>query len=199
MASKIEQDIDAIEQYIAGCKTSAFNKSEIKVDREFIEELISDMRVHTPEEIAQYKKMLANQQNIIAAAQQKAEAIIAEAQSKSANLLSENQIMQQAYAKAEEIVRAASMNAEQILNEATMQANEIKAGAMDYTDGELKAIESILSAAIDSTQNRTATLVGDLTNILQVVSQNRAQLTPPEPIAQVPGADAIGYAQAPTE
>lgn len=184
--SKIEEDILVLEEYINNCKGIMFGRNEIKVEKEVIDSMIADLKADTPTEIAQYRKMLANRENIIADANAKAEAIMNEAKIASDNLLSENQLMQQAYAKANEIVQAASIRAEEILNNATMQANEIKIGAMEYTDSELRAIETILSTAIDSTQSRTQNLIMDLSNILQVVSQNRAQLAPPSPVSNMP-------------
>ena len=43
MASKIEQMIDEIEEYIDSCKTQVFNSSTILVNKEEIEELLNEM------------------------------------------------------------------------------------------------------------------------------------------------------------
>ena len=44
MASRIEQIIDEIEDYIDGCKTQAFAPSKIIVNRETMEELLNELR-----------------------------------------------------------------------------------------------------------------------------------------------------------
>ena len=45
MASRIEQIIDEIEDYIDGCKTQAFAPSKIIVNRETMEELLNELRM----------------------------------------------------------------------------------------------------------------------------------------------------------
>ena len=82
MASRIEQIIDEIEDYIDGCKTQAFAPSKIIVNRETMEELLNELRSKTPDEIKRYQKIISNKEAILADAQAKADAIIAQAQAK---------------------------------------------------------------------------------------------------------------------
>lgn len=86
MASRIEQIIDEIEDYIDGCKTQAFAPSKIIVNRETMEELLNELRSKTPDEIKRYQKIISNKEAILADAQAKADAIIAQAQVKQMNL-----------------------------------------------------------------------------------------------------------------
>ena len=79
MASRIEQIIEEIEEYIDGCKPQTFSSSKIIVNREEMEELLNELRIKTPEEIKRYQKIISNKEAILADAQQKAEAIIAQA------------------------------------------------------------------------------------------------------------------------
>lgn len=51
MASRIEQVIEEIEDYIDGCKTQTFNSANIVVNKEQMEELLSELRTKIPEEI----------------------------------------------------------------------------------------------------------------------------------------------------
>ena len=80
MASRIEQIIEEIEEYIDGCKPQTFSSSKIIVNREEMEELLNELRVKTPEEIKRYQKIISNKEAILADAQAKADAIIAQAQ-----------------------------------------------------------------------------------------------------------------------
>ena len=107
MASRIEQIIEEIEEYIDGCKPQTFSSSKIIVNREEMEELLNELRIKTPEEIKRYQKIISNKEAILADAQAKADAIIAQAQVKTDELVSEHQIMQQAYAQANEVVMIA--------------------------------------------------------------------------------------------
>lgn len=77
MASRIEQIIEEIEEYIDNCKPQTFSTSNIIVNREQIEELLNELRVKTPEEIKRYQKIISNKEAILADAQSKADAIIA--------------------------------------------------------------------------------------------------------------------------
>ena len=171
MSSRMEQIIEEIEDYIDGCKTSAISRGKILVNREEIEELLTELRTKTPEEI---------KRAILADAQAKADQIIAQAQIQTNELVSEHQIMQQAYAQANEVVQIATKQAQEILDNATNEANNLRMSAMAYTDSQLKSIEDILTGSIETSKARYDNLINSLQEFLDVVSSNRAQLFPPE-------------------
>ena len=100
MSSKMEQIIEEIEDYIDGCKPSPISRNKLLVNREQLEELLSELRTKTPEEVKRYQKIISNKEAILADAQAKADQIIAQAQIQTNELVSEHQIMQQAYAQA---------------------------------------------------------------------------------------------------
>ena len=178
MSSKIEQIIDEIEEYIDNCKPHNFSSSKIVVNRDEIDELLTELRMKTPEEIKRYQKIISNQEAILADAKAKAEAIIAQAQIKTDELVSEHQIMQQAYAQANEVVMIATKQAQEILDNATNDANNIRMGAMQYTDDILKNLESTISHAMDSSKARSDAYMSTLQGFLDVVTTNRAELNP---------------------
>ena len=66
MSSKIEQIIDEIEEYIDNCKPHNFSSSKIVVNRDEIDELLTELRMKTPEEIKRYQKIISNQEAILA-------------------------------------------------------------------------------------------------------------------------------------
>lgn len=178
MASRMEQIIEDIEEYIDGCKYAPMSHEKIVVNKVELEELLSDLKMKTPEEIKRYQKIINNKEAILADAQAKADQIIAQAQIQTSELVSEHQIMQQAYAQANEVVMLATKQAQDILNEATNEANSIRMGAMTYTDDKLRAIEEILTHAIDVSTARANSLCQSLSESLQVVVANRAELFP---------------------
>ena len=49
MASRIEQIIEEIEEYIDGCKYQALSSSKIIVNKDELEELLNELRSKTPE------------------------------------------------------------------------------------------------------------------------------------------------------
>lgn len=178
MNSKIEQTIEELEQYIDNCKPQAFSSNKIIVNKDQIEELLTELRLRTPEEIKRYQKMISNKEAILADAQAKADSIIAQAEVTHSELVSEHQIMQQAYAQANEVVMIATKQAQEILNKATSDANDIRMGAIGYTDELLKNLEAILSSAIEGSRARYENLIAGLNSSLQVVLANRAELMP---------------------
>ena len=178
MASRIEQIIEEIEEYIDGCKPQTFSSSKIIVNREEMEELLNELRIKTPEEIKRYQKIISNKEAILADAQAKADAIIAQAQVKTDELVSEHQIMQQAYAQANEVVMIATKQAQENLDNATNDANNIRMGAMQYTDDILRNLENTISHSMDAAKARHDAYVSSLQGFLDVVTANRAELNP---------------------
>ena len=176
MASRIEQIIDEIEDYIDGCKTQAFAPSKIIVNRETMEELLNELRSKTPDEIKRYQKIISNKEAILADAQAKADAIIAQAQVKTDELVSEHEIMQQAYAQANEIVTQATAQAQEIVDNATSDANAIRMGAIQYTDDLLSNAENIIGHTLDSYSTKYDGLINSLQECYDVVRSNRAEL-----------------------
>ena len=172
MSSKIEQIIDEIEEYIDNCKPHNFSSSKIVVNRDEIDELLTELRMKTPEEIKRYQKIISNQEAILADAKAKAEAIIAQAQ------INEHEIMQQAYAQANEVVMIATKQAQDILDNATNDANNIRMSAIAYTDDMLKNLEASLTGAIETSKARSESLIGALQGFLDIVTANRAELVP---------------------
>ena len=178
MSSKIEQTIEELEQYIENCKPQAFSSNKIIVNKDQIEELLTELRLRTPEEIKRYQKIISNKEAILADAQTKADAIIAQAEVTHSELVSEHQIMQQAYAQANEVVMIATKQAQEILDKATNDANSIRMGAIGYTDELLRNLEVILNGAIEGSKARYENLIAGLNSSLQVVLANRAELMP---------------------
>ena len=119
MSSRMEQIIEEIEEYIDNCKYQPLSSTKIVVNKDELEELLTELKMKTPEEIKRYQKIISNKEAILADAQAKADAIIAQAQVQTSELVSEHQIMQQAYAQANEVVMIATKQAQEILDKAT--------------------------------------------------------------------------------
>lgn len=184
MSSRIEQIIDEIEEFIEGCKYQPLSNTKIIVNKEDLEDLLSELRRRTPDEIKRYQKMISNKEAILADAQAKADAIIAQAEVHNNELVSEHQIMQQAYAQANEVVLIATNQAQEILDNATNDANNIRMGAIQYTDDMLKSVEEIIGHAMETSRARTNNLLSSLQDCYDVVNANRAALMPEEASAQ---------------
>ena len=180
MSSRIEQVIDEIEDFIENCRYQPLSNSKIIVNKDELEDLLSELRRRTPDEIKRYQKIISNKEAILADAQTKADAIIAKAEVHTTELISEHQIMQQAYAQANEVVMIATNQAEEILNNATNDANAIRRSAIEYTDGLLTEIEGILGNAMETTRARTENLLSSLQGYYEQIDTNRRSLVPSE-------------------
>ncbi len=177
-ASKIEDIIDEIENYIDECKPSAFSTNKIIVNRDEIESLLQELRTKTPDEIKKYQRMIANREQILADAKAKADEIISQAHVQTNELVSEHQIMQQAYAQANEVILIAQKNAQETINRATEDANNIRMGAIAYTDELLANIQTILANSIETTRSRDDAFLATMQTYLDTVDANRASLVP---------------------
>lgn len=181
MNSRIEQIIEEIEEYIDGCKVKPLsNGTQIIVNREEIDELLTELRTKTPDEIKRYQKIISNKEAILADAKTKADEIIAQAQVQTSELISEHEIMQQAYAQANEVVMIATKQAQEILDNATNDANAIRLSAITYTDDMLKAMEDVIASSIETAKARTDNLVNSLQGYLDIITSNRSELVPQE-------------------
>ena len=78
--SRIEQLISDIEAYIDNCKYQPFSNNKIIVDKDQLEDMLSELRLKTPDEIKKYQKILNNKDAIISEANQLIEQATAQAQ-----------------------------------------------------------------------------------------------------------------------
>lgn len=174
--SRIEQLISDIEAYIDSCKYQAFSNSKIIVDKDQIEDMLSELRLKTPDEVKKYQKILSNKEAIIADAKEQADAILNAAQVQTEELINEHEIMQRAYAQANELIEQATAQAQQILDSATEDANSIRMGAVAYTDDMLAKLQYIIEHSINDNKEKYNSLISDLENVLSVVNNNRNEL-----------------------
>lgn len=174
--SRIEQLISDIEAYIDNCKFQTFSSTKIIVDKDQIEDMLSELRLKTPDEIKKYQKILSNKEAIISDAKEQADAILNQAQIQTEELINEHEIMQQAYAQANKLVDQATKQAQAILDSATEDANNIRMGAMQYTDEMLEKLQYIIEHSIKDNKEKYNSLLTDLEKVLTVVNNNRNEL-----------------------
>ena len=178
MASRFEQIIEEIEDYIDGCKYQPLSNTKILVDKERLDDLLRDLRTKTPDEVKRYQKIISNKEAILADARDKANAIISEAQAQTDHMLSEHEIMQQAYTQAREVVSSAQAKAQQIVDDATNEANEVRHAAMQYTDDSLANLQNIIGHSIDTAEAKYGALLEQLRECEGIINRDRAALYP---------------------
>ena len=151
MSSRMEQIIEEIEEYIDNCKYQPLSSTKIVVNKDELEELLTELKMKTPEEIKRYQKIISNKEAILADAQAKADAIIAQAQVQTSELVSEHQIMQQAYAQANEVVMIATKQAQEILDRLARVAAEEEEASSEQAKQETTAEPATQEAPANET------------------------------------------------
>lgn len=176
-ASKIEQLIEDIYEFVESCKMQPLSSTKVIVPKDELYDLLDELRLRTPDEIKRYQKIIANRDAIISDADEKAAAMLADAQERTTALISEHEIMQQAYQQADEIVNQAAAEANRIIGEASNDANQIRTGALSYSEEMLTEVENVLANAYESTKNKYDGLINSLKGNLEIVSNNKKELT----------------------
>ena len=176
--SRIEQLIDEIEEFVEGCKPQPFSQSKIIVPKDELFELLTELRLKTPDEIKRYQKIISNKEAILNDARAKAEALINEATVHTNELINEHEIMQQAYAQANKVVTMATQQAQDILDNATIEANNLRMSAMQYMDDMLAHIENIISQSSQTASAHYENLINSMNQYQDIIQANRSELHP---------------------
>jgi cell division septum initiation protein DivIVA len=178
MASRIEQIIEEIEEYIDGCKFQALSSTKIVVNKEELEEMLRELRMKTPDEIKRYQKIISNKDAILADAQQKADQIIADAQTKADRIVSESEVMQKALEQSNRLIEQTNQQAQEIVDNATNDSNNIRMSAIAYTDEMLDNLEKIMAHTLDSAGTRYSNFINSIQSCYDIVVKNRRELSP---------------------
>ena len=178
MASRFEQIIEEIEDYIDECKFVPLSNTKIQVDKERLFDLLGDLRNKTPDEVKRYQKIINNKEAILADAREKADALLSETKAQTDQMLSEHEIMQAAYTQARAVIEDANAKAQQIVDDATMEANAVKQAAMRYTDESLENLQNIITHAIATADAKYGTLIQQLRESEAVINHDRSALYP---------------------
>lgn len=178
MSSKIEQQIDQIEDFIDSCRYQTFSKTNIIVDKDELDALLEELRARTPEEIKHYQRIINNKEAILEDARRKAEEMINEATVHTNELVNEHEIMQQAYAQANEIVRLATQQGQDILDKAISEANAYRSSATQYMDDMLAKIEQSTVSARNNLTGIFSNFHSEMSDYIDTVRQNRQELLP---------------------
>ncbi len=174
--SNIEQIIDEIEEYIDNCKFQPLSNTKIIVNREEMEELLVELRMRVPEEIKKYQKIISQQNANLEDERSQAQNMINDAQSQIDELVSDHEVMQRAYQRANEVVEEARQQADEIVQAAVEDAANIRQGAMQYTDGLLSNIQSIISDTAGESKQRYDHMFASLQQVYDKCSASRDQL-----------------------
>lgn len=175
MASRVEEQITAIEQYLDECKYIQFSSTMVKVDKEKLMDMLADLRGNMPEEMARYRKVINERDRILSEARQKAQELVDKTTAQTNELVGNQEIMQQAYAQANEIVALSSQRAQQIEDEAVNDANSYRMAAVQYMDQMLARMEQESQNASLKLQQTYTQMMQQMQDAYQVSSEQMQQ------------------------
>ncbi|MDD3173999.1 MAG: HrpE/YscL family type III secretion apparatus protein [Herbinix sp.] len=176
-ASRIEQLIEDIYEFVESCRMQPLSSTKVIVPKDELYDLLDELRLRTPDEIKRYQKIIANRDAIIADAEEKAEVVLHQTRDKAKDLLNEHEIMQQAYYQANEMIMQASEDAERMRKEAAEEADQIRTGALIYSNDVLTEVERVLASAYDTAASKYDGFIGTLKNNLDIINSNKKELS----------------------
>lgn len=171
--SKIEQLIDEIEEFIESCKPQPFSQSKVIVPKDELYELLTELRLKTPEEIKRYQKIISNREKIISDAKAQAEQMVEETNTYVNQLVEEHEIMLKAYDRAEEVINNANAQAEATVNAANEDAEGIRRGALEYTSELIENLQTVITRTLDVARTNYDGILNGLAYNLDVLTSNR--------------------------
>lgn len=174
--NRIEQLIEEMYEYIEGCKPKGFSATQVVVMKEEVFDILDEMKLKIPEEIKRCAKVVANKDQIIANAEERAEKIIADAKRQAEMLVQESEIMRQAYLQANEMLSKAGQQAEGLYQQANSEAEAISMGALRYTNEMLSEVERVIANTYEETKVKTEAMINALEENLKIVRENRREL-----------------------
>ncbi len=178
-SKRIEESIQAVKEYIEGCKPAGglfAQRGTISVPKEDLLELLDEMELKIPDEVKRCKQLYAERDRILAKAKDDAAKMIEDAKLKADAMVHDSEIMRQAYLQANEFISRANQQAEETVANANYEAESIRNGALDYADAMLAQIEGILQSAYSETKSRNEELLDVLYQNLDIVTANRKEL-----------------------
>jgi vacuolar-type H+-ATPase subunit H len=176
-ASRIEQLIEDIYEFVESCRMQPLSSTKVIVPKDELYDLLDELRLRTPDEIKRYQKIISNRDAIIADAEEKAETILRQTRDKAKDLLNEHEIMQQAYYQANEMVMQASEEADRVRKEASEEAEQIRTGALVYSNDVLTEVERVLANAYDTAISKYDSFIGTLKGNLEIINNNKRELS----------------------
>ena len=142
--------LEQIEIYIDNCKTAGVlsSGSMIKVNREELLSMLEEVRNLLPKEIAESKRIVRNQDKIIADAKSRAERIMQNAAKEAGGMIDDQEIVSMANMRAEDILSKARKEADELSSNAHETAREVQFGALKYTQNMLEGLEYMYGTII---------------------------------------------------
>jgi cell division septum initiation protein DivIVA len=142
------ESIDTLHDLVHNAKHVPL-RSEVRVDKEELDDLLDQLRVTIPEELKEARWIVKERDEMLAAAEREAERILGEAQERQNQLIVEHHLTGEA-----------ELASEDIIDDARAEEREIRLGAEDYADEILGTLETNLAKFIAAIQRGRERLQG---------------------------------------
>lgn len=127
---KISELLDELKDELENSPKTVFSNKR-SVDIDIVLEILADIKTALPAEIREAKKLIAEKEQVMAAAREEAAAIVDSAEDELQLRISESEVVREAEVKANELKELAQSN-----------AKEIVVGAREYADEILQELET---------------------------------------------------------
>ncbi|OUQ58868.1 ATPase [Tyzzerella sp. An114] len=156
--------LDEIEEIIDGSHATPFS-GKVKVDKDEIYAILSEIRTNLPKEIEQAKWVIEERNKILIDAQKEADEMLKNAEAHIEKLINEDEITKRAYEQAAVI----SENSKKM-------AKEMRLGAMEYADEVLSLAEQRVKDLMEAMKEESIKSEQFFNQTLNIIYENRQEL-----------------------
>lgn len=150
---KMDNNVESILDMMAELLDSAWSiplsggKSAIEAER--FHEMIQDIRLRLPEEIAKAREIVSDRRTILDDAKKEADMVIRVAEERAKKLIDHD-----------EVVKQAQLRANEILSAAQVQVRDLKKASGDYVDSILQQTEEQLTKSLSDVRAKRSAIKG---------------------------------------
>ena len=149
MDNNVESILDMMTELLEGAWSIPLSGGKSAIETERFHEMIQDIRLRLPEEIAKAREIVNDRRTILDDAKKEADMVIRLAEDRAKKLVDHD-----------EIVKQAQMRANEILSAAQLQVRELKKATGEYVDSVLQQTEEQLSKSLTDVRTKRNAIKG---------------------------------------
>ena len=149
MDNNVESILDMMTELLETAWSIPLSGGKSAIETERFHEMIQDIRLRLPEEIAKAREIVNDRRTILDDAKKEADMVIRVAEDRAKKLVDHD-----------EIVKQAQMRANEILSAAQLQVRELKKATGEYVDSVLQQTEEQLSKSLTDVRTKRNAIKG---------------------------------------
>ena len=142
-----QDNVDSIlammEEMLDGAWSIPLSGGKAAIDADRFHELLEDLKMHIPVEVAKAKEIVNDRKIILDEAKKEAEMTIRVAEERAKKMIDHDEIVKQAQAKANELMSTAQL-----------QTRELKKATSDYVDSVLRSTEEQVAKSLSELRSK---------------------------------------------